>query len=202
MIVTLDGQRLAEQFPPQSTLGEVIDRVREKVADDRLIVAVSLDGRTCAEPELNDLLAAPLTAESQVDLELGSRGSVVADALRVAAGALTDAEQVRTEATAALHAGRTAEGVSRLGEFARIWQGAVQTVIHGGRLVGSDWTGREHEGRPVAALLSEFHTALASLRDALEAHDMVGLADALHYEFPPLAAGWRSLLESLAAEYT
>lgn len=200
MIVTLNGTRLNEAFPAGVSLRGVIDKVRSEIADDRLIVGVSVDGRACDEAELDQRLDAPLATDAQVDLEAGSCRAIVGDALRAAREALTDAEQMRSEATAALHAGRTAEGVARLGEFARLWQGAVDTMINGGRLVGEDWTQREHDGLPVSELMGDFHGALTSLRDALEAHDMVGLADILHYEFPPLATKWGTLLGTLAAE--
>jgi hypothetical protein len=58
----------------------------------------------------------------------------------------------------------------------------------------------EYEGRAVKACLRDLVDKLTDVRAALEAHDVVILADLVRYELPALAQTWHAILNHLAAQ--
>ncbi len=198
MIVTLDGQRLRRDFTPGCTLQEVIDVTRTQLDDSRLVVGVTVNGQDYQERELEAELPQPLATDAQVDLETADRLGVAVGALRGMAAELAEAATAQMEIAGQLNQGQVAEGVRRIGEFVRTWQACRNVVVQCGALVGQDLVNRGVEGGTVAEHLTELAQRLRGLRDALDARDMVLLADLTHYEMPELCTKWQKLLLSLA----
>ncbi len=198
MIVTLDGNRVDADWSAGCCLRSVIDSVRAKRPDDRLVVSVSINGRRCSEEDLNHRLAKPLSQGDQVDLESGDRFTVAADALRGLADGLQESGQLHAEIARQVTAGNVVEAVQRIGDFIRIWQACCTAIVQCSGLVGRDLTRGQYQGRPTHEFLAELVEQLRELRSAFEARDLVLLVDLLHYEMPSLSETWSSLLKDLA----
>ena len=198
MIVTLDGRRIDREFTPGCTLQTLIDELRGDLCDGRLVVSVAVDGHDCDESELEDRLTQPLGAEAQVDLESGDRCALSVAALRYIGMELRDAGQRQADVADQLNAGQTAEAVGQIGEFVQTWQTCRTAVVQCSGLLGRNLTEETFNGQTVERWLADLVQRLREVRDALDARDMVLLADLIHYEMPALCETWHNLLMSLA----
>lgn len=198
MLVTLDGQLLRRDFAPGCTLQELIDQMRMQLDASRLVVGVAVNGQDYQDRQLEAELPQPLLPDAQVDLETADRLSVAVGALRAMAGELADAADLQTELARQMNAGQIAEGVRRIGEFVKTWQACRNVVVQCGALVGRNLLHYRFDSGTVAECLSDLVERLRSLRDALEARDIVLLTDLSHYEMPELCKKWEKLLLDLA----
>lgn len=199
MLVTLDGQRVDAPVNSEATLENLIQQVRAAHAD-RLIVSVAVNGTMLSDSELTTALARPVADDAQVDLETGDAVELVCNALR---GMALEFEQARghLEAIAGkLDAGETAAGVQDVGGYIRLWQTCHQIVVQCSGLLGADLTQCVHLGRPVTSWFQDAIAKLMEVRQALEARDIVLLADLLRYELPALCDAWQALFSDLAGQ--
>jgi hypothetical protein len=200
MLVTLDGQKLDADFPADPTLAGLVHDVRQRFLEDRLIVGVSVNGESLVNDALQQRLTGVLATGDQVDLESGERREVVRSALRDAAREIAAAGGAHCALADALNTGRASEALEGLRDLVATWQMCQRAVVEGGALLGRDLTAYEFAGRSVDAYLRGLAEKLRSLRDVLDAHDMVALADLVYYELPPLCETWQALLEALATD--
>lgn len=200
MIVTLDGRKLDDAFDSGTTLQGVLDQVRCGHLGDRLIVSVAVDGQRLDDARLEADLPAPLDMDVQVDLQSGDRTELVRDALRGLALEFRAAREQHTGLPDALCGGETAVAVRHIGEFVLLWQTCYRAIAQCNSLLGEDLTGREFGGVTVQAMLQDLILKLTELREGLEAHDLVLLADLLRYELLPLCETWEHVLTQLAGE--
>jgi hypothetical protein len=198
MIVTLDGRLLGRNFAPGCTLQEVIDQTRFQLDPSRLVVGVTVNGQDFQDRELEAELPQALLPDAQVDLETADRLTVAVGALRAMAAEMAAAADLQTEIAKQLNGGQVAEGVRRIGEFVRTWQACRDVVVQSGALVGRNLLHDRFDGGTVAESLVDLVERLRSLRDALEARDIVLLTDLAHYEMPELCRKWEKLLLNLA----
>ncbi len=199
MIVTLDDQRLRTTFAPDCTLQMLVEQVRAQ-HDNRLIVSIAVNGQRLADDDLDASLPQPLALDSQIDLESGDTRQVVGDALRELAQQFEDAGQRHGEIAERLVAGDAAGAVQDIGRYIGLWQTCQRVLVQCSGLLGRNLTRCEHDHRPVHVWLNEVVKRLAEIRDALEARDMVLLADLVRYELPGLCQTWQALLNDLAKQ--
>lgn len=199
MIVTLDGNKLETAFPPACTLQTVVDQVRAE-HNNALIVSVAVDGQRLDEERLGSSLEQPVRIDAQVDLESGDPRRLVADALR---GLCMEFEQVAPlhEQIAEQMAGNDASAAVRdLGSYIGLWNTTQRVLVQCGDILGEDLAAREYDGRTVKEWFEDVVGRLTEIRDALEARDMVLLADLVRYELPTLRETWQNMLSQLANE--
>ncbi len=200
MIVTLDGDKVETSFPTDATLQAIIDQVRAEQPSDRLVVSVAIDGHTCDEDELGAQLGAPLDGATQIDLESADPVTLAADALRTVADRLDTIGAQQPDIARQINAGEVAAAVPRINGFVQTWQ-TVQLIIEQiSRLTGRDLTTENFAGQPIGEHVTALLDQLRNIRDALDAQDMVTLADLMHYEAPTICETWRDLLRYFADE--
>jgi hypothetical protein len=198
MIVTLDQEPLTHEFTPDATLQDVIATARATALGDRLVIAVRLDGQTLTDAQLETHLAQPVQADARVELETGDRVTLVRDALRGLAREFEQAAGKQTEVADKVSAGDVTAAMQDVGEFVQLWQTCQRALTECSGLLQQDLTTMSCDGRTVRGQLEELITQLTELRAALEARDLVLLADLLRYELPSVCASWRATLDGLA----
>jgi len=198
MFVTLDGRRITREFTPGCTLQMLLDELRTELPGSRLIVSVAVDGQLCDEDELEKALPRPLEPDAQIDLESADRCAVAVAALRSVARELGDIRPRLAQLTEELQAGQIVEAVRQVGQLVQVWQRCRDVLLQSGSLRGCDLTELIFSDRPLREHLLELAAKLRGIRDALDARDMVLLADLLHYEMPPLCQLWHDLLLAVA----
>lgn len=197
MIVTLDGQRVTQEFESGVTLQTVIDSVKANQAGDCMVVGVALDGEECSDGQIGELLQQPLNCQ-QVDLESGQPAELAAMALQTIAGQLKSVGSQQEAIADKLNAGQTSEAIKAVSEFVRAWQLVYQVISQVSQLTGQDLTAAEYDGQPIAGYVDELLERLVEIKSALESQDTVLLADLIRYETPPLCETWHSILLNLA----
>lgn len=200
MIVTLDGRRVQRDWPDGATLRAVVDDVRRSHLTDRLIVSISLNGERFAEQDFEQRYASALAPDDQVDLESSDRTQIVVDVLRSVSEELDLSAESCGEIALGLTGGATAESIRQVAQFMSGWQLCRRALVECSQLLERDLTQLEHDGRAVSGHLDQLVEKLRDLRDALDARDLVRLADVIQYEMPELCATWRDLLEDLAGQ--
>lgn len=200
MIVTLDDQKLKTSLQNGTTLRALIDDVSGSIAKERMVVAVQLNGEALLDDSLGDALAQPLREEDQVDFQTAEPPVLAAQALCDVADQLVKSGEDSGRIADLLHAGSTSEAVLAFGKALRVWATAQHTIAQCGMLLGTKLTEHQVDGRPLDAHLSELADKLRELRDALEAQDLVLLADMIQFELPDMSTQWASNLRALAAD--
>jgi len=176
----------------------LLDELRTELPGSRLIVSVAVDGQLCDEDELEKALPRPLEPDAQIDLESADRCAVAVAALRSVARELGDIRPRLAQLTEELQAGQIVEAVRQVGQLVQVWQRCRDVLLQSGSLRGCDLTELIFSDRPLREHLLELAAKLRGIRDALDARDMVLLADLLHYEMPPLCQLWHDLLLAVA----
>ncbi len=200
MIITLDGRRLTD-VPSADHLQDLLEQIRSTALGDRLIVSVAVDGQVLDDEQLRTRLGAPLPAEiRQLDLRSADRRTLVADALRGLALEFGQAAEGQGDLAEQFGTGALGPALRGIGDFIGLWQTAQRALAQCSELLGTDLTLWEHAGRPVRAWLRELIDKLNELRAALDARDLVLLADLLRYELLPLCGTWQVLFDDLAAQ--
>jgi hypothetical protein len=200
MIVTIDGQRVEHDFPAGLTLQDVIDQARAGGTPDRLVVGVCVDGQDCDEQRLAALLGTPVDATTQIDLQTGVPTQLAAEALRNIAEQVATVGGRQAEIAAGLRGGDVVGSVTRIGELVQAWQLVQQAIVQISTLIRRNLLEATYDGQTVRQHLDAVLVHLRELRDALDAQDMVLLADLLEYETPTVCTTWEQLLRHVGEQ--
>lgn len=200
MLVTVDGQKIDRQFDTGESLQTVIDVTRNDLPPQRLVVNVRINGEGYSDDALAERLQQPIGPGDQVDLETSDPATLGAEALRTVAEQLKIVGGRQAGVADKLSGANLGEGVQEIGEFVQIWQQIQRVLTQLCGLTGQDLTQLVYEDKPVSQHLDALLERLREIRDALEAHDMVLLADLFHYEAPALCEQWTAILRHMADE--
>ncbi|MEW6198804.1 MAG: hypothetical protein AB1601_09095 [Planctomycetota bacterium] len=201
MIVTLDGQRVDESFRPGCKLQAVVDQVRSHMSSaKRIIVSVAVNGERLDDDVLTETLERPVESDAQVDLESSEPAELVERAFRGLAESFSQAADGIDPMADGLKSSDPTRAMHDVGDFVTLWQTAYRAIAQCSGLLNRDLTACEFEGQPVIQCIATLVDRLSELRGALEARDMVLLADLVRYELQPLARSWQALLISLAEQ--
>jgi hypothetical protein len=201
MIVTLDGQRVDESFRPGCKLQSVVDQIRGRLSSpNRIIVSVAVNGRRLDDDVLTETLERPVESDAQVDLESSEPEELVERAFRGLAESFSQAADGIDHMADGLKSSDPTQAMHDVGDFVTLWQTAYRAIAQCSGLLNRDLTACEFDGQPVIQCISTLVDRLSELRGALEARDMVLLADLVRYELQPLARSWQALLASLAEQ--
>lgn len=198
MIVTLDGRRLPDTFATEATLQNVIDQVRDTHLKDRLVISVAVDGRVLGDDELTANMECQMPDAAQVELQSSTPSELATAALRGLAAEFADADVRLADIAERLNSADVATAIRDVGVFVSLWQTCNRALSQCSALLNTDLLGAEYEGQPARARLTELVDKLTAVRNALEASDVVLLADLVRYELPPLAQTWQAILNRLA----
>ncbi|QOJ14791.1 MAG: hypothetical protein HRU75_09130 [Planctomycetia bacterium] len=197
MIVTVDGRNITGPVEPGASLGTLIDCLRAE-RPGVLITRVAVNGTALCERTADAALAQALADEDCVEVETGSPGRVVSDALREVAATLGDAGRASPEAAQRLNSGEVAAAMQDIADLVGIWQSGRTAVSQAGALLQRDLADLELDGVCVGEHLNALIARLTEIRDAMIARDHVLLADLLHYEMPELCETWERVLNGIA----
>ncbi len=198
MDLLLDGRPVDFALQPGQTLGAAVDQARRLLPDDRMIVAVLVDGTSLLEPQLSEALREPLSSGRRVELESAPRHAVAAEAMRSVAEQLAAVRASIDELASLLTAGRQSQAMGYFAPIIETWRACQVVVRQSGEALGRDLTEHLFEDRPIHGHSDDLAAQLRELRDALESGDVVRLADVMQFEIGPLCERWQRLLDELA----
>jgi hypothetical protein len=199
MIVTLDGNRIAPECSPAATLQCLVDQVSGSLSSDRLVVGIARDGQDLVDDRLEAALLEPLDDGMQVDLSTADRRELAAGALRHVSAQIAQVGEQQPRIAAQLTGGDAPRAIQQFSGFLEVWQTSQRTLAQCCHILKTNLALHEFQGQPVTAHLSELAVKLREVRQALEATDMVLLADLLEYELPSTCRHWSALMTDMAA---
>lgn len=199
MAIFVDNEPLTgDALGQDATVLAVVDRVRAGIAGTgRMVLGLRCDEQDVSMDRLEQVLGMPCAAVGRLDVLTGSPGALVADALGVTRGALT--ETYATVATAASHlsSGDTADAMRELADCCAVWARVHEAVVRACGLLSLDVSGVAIEGRAVSQWLRDLAKTLLGIKTAIESRDTVLLGDILRYEMDQTLGDWERMLDGL-----
>lgn len=179
------------------SLGEaLLAAQRDLERAGRIIVEVVLDGQPLVGDELFERQEEAL-ADSTLNLVTANPRELVAETLGAVHGQLDAARDAQTEAAACLQRDEQDAAMQLIGEAMTTWQQTERAVRESAGVMEISLDDLAIDGQPFSELTSALIEQLSSLRDLLEAHDFVAVADALQYEWPQTTLRWQKAIEEL-----
>lgn len=176
----------------------MLTEASQKAADDgKLIVEVSIDGRTLGNHELGEL--ANVSTESvTVGLKTAVAKDLAIETLDQARDQLESVRDLQDAAADFLQEDKAIEGFEQIGKIIELWIQTQQAVAGVSQLMGVDLGELKVDDQPVTELSESMVTQLMQLKEAIEAGDTVTLSDALAYEWPEQVDRWEKLIVSVS----
>ncbi|MFT3785199.1 MAG: hypothetical protein QM770_03415 [Tepidisphaeraceae bacterium] len=193
MSVTIDDQTLpAEKF---ATVGDVLAHAS---ARNRLVVSVTIDGRSPDFASLDKLRAHSTTGHA-IYVETSSTEQMVHDICDGVEQLLSDAESMRIGAIDHLQKGEQAEAFRKLAVCFNVWSHSQESVTKLGQLMRLDLDTIQLGDTSLAEWLTQFASQLLDIRTALESRDFVQLSDILSYEADRTNQRWTASIQAIRA---
>ncbi len=213
MKLLLNGHQLEGLINNGTTLGAALRVVQEEqVGDDSVISAIWVDGEPLTADTLNRWKDRPVGDFQETRVDAPSKTAWAASGLRTLAEGLAASHADREDIVTHIHQGRSTEAMQHLPAYLRVWDGLQQSLSSVGRLLDMDLSGLElfaqQQGldhwQPTFVVdhIHDLSAKLAEIKQALEASDLILLADVLAYEFADLTENWQGLLDELAERFT
>ncbi len=181
----------------KSTLGEILDTMRDKLAPDgRIVVEVRVDGVTLGGGELDsrrdediDCQELQLITADPYELTMQTLGDVKS--------VLNDALGLQKKAAGLLRADTAGEALDSVRDALAIWTQVQQSVSNSAAMVDVSLDELMVNDRAASKIVRELADLLGELREQLTSNDWIGLADTLEYPFTEAVDVWRELIDVL-----
>ncbi len=163
----------------------------------RLVVEVHLDGRELVGDELERHRHVPID-QSEVRLYSSDTRDLVGTVLDECREGLDQAAEAQARAADLLQQDHEERAMRQVAEAIETWLKIQQAVSGSIGLLRINLDQVSIEGQPAAEIVGQLAERLGQLRDLLSDRDVVGIADALAYEWPRSVDQWRRLIQHLA----
>jgi len=184
--------------------GTLADTLRDVQAHccppPRILIGFRCDGNEVAGAAMATTLSRPAGSFELLEVFTGTREDLVADAMSRASASLEEAEGVTQNVAELLMAGKSSEGIERLGECMRTWQQIHDAVVKSLGLLRLDAEQLTVRDAPLLAALERPKDVLLQIKGALQAQDHVLLADILQYEFTDMTDLWHTMIARIRQE--
>ncbi len=157
---------------------------------DRVVLSVSLDGKTLEAGELEDPALVSLLGVDVVSIESCSSRQVALDSLSSSAEYADSVSIVIDQCVDHLRMGRIEEGNGLLVDLADSLMMLTSTISSGAEIMGE-------EGAEAAGLPGELTQWIRSIFEAQQQADWVRVSDYLEFEIAPMMDRWHAVLGSL-----
>jgi len=108
-----------------------------------------------------------------------------------------EARVLQAEAADLLQRDQPGEALNKVSAAIEAWLATQQVVVQSASMLGIDLDQFEVEGRELTDTVNELADQLKELRELIQLGDMIGLADALAYEWPGITDRWDAVLGTL-----
>ncbi len=182
---------------PGQRLGELLQSATERLEPSgRIIVEVTVAG----VPLVGDDLVARReeeVGEQEVRLATADPRELTLSTLAQVREGLEGIRGDQEQAAELFQKDEPAEALKRVGAVLQAWLHVQEAVLHSARLAAIDLDAFDVDGTPVKAMTDNLLEQFTQLKEQLTNGDLVGVADALAYEWPATVDQWDRLLETL-----
>ncbi len=198
MELYVDGQRSGAASGPEATVDGVLEAVRQDAAQaKRTILALACDGIDVVGEDLTRVLSQPVSQIGRIEIQTGDPGSMVAEALRDARGALDAVERLQMDVVSLLGEGKTGDAMRVLSECIVQWHQINEIISQSLALLSGSAQVFQGDTERLAELIEPVRAKLTEVKEAVTARDHVLLADILEYEFEEVASCWRRAIDDI-----
>lgn len=198
MRLFVDDSEVDTGFLANQTLEEALRHVQANLcAPGHMVVGLRCDGETILSDAMAATLHEPATKFDRVDVITNTADALVSDALREASTVLDETTAGCEQAANLLVEGKTAEGISALGECLGGWQQIHDAVVKSIELLDIDPDQMTVRDEPFRDVIARPKQALIQIKESLESKDYVLLADILQYEFSEVTDMWHEMFDML-----
>lgn len=195
MRIYVDSQEEKMDFPPEFSLGEIIDQVsNERISDSRVITNIRVNGQELLEdedglyPDIAGGEIDSLELQTGLSQEMAHRGLQDAKNYleKLNPGIEKTAELYRVGEDAKAHDqyGQCMDGINW---FIHVLEGARQVM-------GLDYEKISFNGVPVRSYVENLENVIREMLAAQSDEDWVMLSDLIEYELLPIMKGWKEIL--------
>ena len=197
----MDDKKVDDNRVVGGTLADTLRDVQAHCCPPpRILIGFRCDGNEVAGAAMATTLSRPAGSFELLEVFTGTREDLVADAMSRASASLEEAEGVTQNVAELLMAGKSSEGIERLGECMRTWQQIHDAVVKSLGLLRLDAEQLTVRDAPLLAALERPKDVLLQIKGALQAQDHVLLADILQYEFTDMTDLWHTMIARIRQE--
>jgi hypothetical protein len=186
---------------PGEDLGAVLAAARDRLEPEgRVVVEVAMEGQTLDAQALEQQDQIPVVDGAEVRLYTADPVELSVETLGQVRTALAHAGELQADAADLLQRDDADTALGKVAEAVQVWLQVQQAVLHAALLAEVELDELNVAGEPVSGYTDELIARLTELRDAIQAHDTVALADTLAYEWPDIVDRWDRVIGALIDE--
>lgn len=195
MDIYLDNDPITLEAGP---LGALIETAQATLPEgERMIVEVRVDGRTLNNEEIDQRLEKTVDAE-ELQFITARPDDLARQALDEVDDALIRAGEAQQQAADLLQQDRAHDAMTPIRDALSVWSQTQQAVLQSAQLLNVDLDNLPLEDTSPGELVNQTSEHLRAVRDQLENHDWIGLADTLAYDLGEAAPAWRKLIQVMS----
>jgi len=195
MRIYVDKQEEKIEVPPESSLGEIIDRIcSQRVSEDRVITHIRVNGQEFLEDENGLYPDVPGNEIDSLELQTGLSEEMANQGLSDARDYL-ERLNPGIEKTAELF--RLGEDSKALNQYGRCMDGInwfIQILEGTRQVMGLDYQRILFNKVSVQSYVENLEENIREMLNAQCDEDWVMLSDLLEYELLPIMEGWKEIL--------
>lgn len=204
MKLFVNEKQVDNAISEDATLAVALTYVQNNcIGDDQVIAAVYVDKQELTADNLNQWKNRPISDFQEAIIDAPTRKALAILALQTIAEGLNQSTSDRSQIVELLNQGQSAQAMQKLGNYTQMWNSAQQTIANVSKLLEKNLLTmsacKNQASQPsVQDRVTELTSQLQELKNALQAGDMVLVADILNYEYQGLTKNWTDMLEYLA----
>lgn len=198
-MILVDDQPYEQPDSSALTVRELARKVCEGGCGEqrRIVVAVYCDGQPVEDHRLDNVLDAPMTGFTDLELQTQPVAALVGSTLDQAIAVLDDAGAVRTEAADLLDQGKGPDAMKQIQRLLDIWRQVQQSLAFSTEAMGIDLDSMSLGDERFSDLVALMKANLGDLRAAMTNQDPVLIGDLLRYELDEVFMKMRGLIERI-----
>jgi hypothetical protein len=179
---------------PGENLGELLQLANERLEPaGRIIVEVVVNGESVIGDALMERQS-EMVRDREVRLVTAEPLELTLATLRQVQEGLQSIREDQAQAAERFQMDEPAEGLKRVGNVLEAWLHLEEAVLHCAHLNDLDLDEMAIDGTPVKTMTDNLLSQFRELKELLSNGDLVGVADALAYEWPRTVDAWDRLL--------
>jgi len=203
MLISIDGQEYPNLPGEGRTLGQVLDEVKDVVAErGKIIVGIECDGQEVPPDQVDQSLTEHADKYWQINFQTVVPATLAAEVLKAARNTLRQIDRDSQVVAERLNQSQIKEAMEVMGSLFGFWSDVYRAVFHTMQLLKIEAEGIELANGTADMIMSRLHQQLRDVKTTLENRDYVQLADLLSYELIPLATEWQKLVDILLGKLT
>lgn len=199
MQISVDGS-IRESHPLPATMGKLISDIKnDLLSSGRVALSFSLDGRVVDSEYEKEIAAMPPGTFRELSVEAADPKALCLATLAEVANHIQPIIDESARIADLIDTGKEAQALGRIAPCVEVWGAIVKAVHNITQLMQVDTREITASGESLSDTLRRLVELLQSVKNRVDARDMVGVRDAMKHEMPDVARRTAAQLESLTS---